>query len=89
MDLLNDTFPDLVTEPKKHDLIQNAIKKQIELNEFIYHKSWVLKIIQIYESELVRHGNMLIGPVGAGKSTALQILADASSDCDPRGIKRI
>jgi dynein heavy chain len=39
----------------------------------------VLKIIQLYETSLVRHGFMLIGPTCSGKTTILNTLIDALS----------
>ena len=37
----------------------------------------MIKIIQLYETSLVRHGFMTVGPVGCGKTTINNILTDA------------
>lgn len=39
--------------------------------------NFFLKIIQVHETALVRHGFMLVGPTGVGKTTILNILTDA------------
>ena len=36
---------------------------------------WVGKVIQLYESDLVRHGIMLVGPSGGGKTRILELQA--------------
>ena len=43
------------------------------------HHTWNTKVIQLYETYLVRHGIMLTGPAAGGKSTILDILARSLS----------
>ena len=44
------------------------------------HPTWLNKCIQLYETSLVRHGIMLVGPSGAGKTTIMECLAAALSE---------
>lgn len=77
--LMNDLFPDL----KKLNKNQEAIEKSInvatrELNYQIW-PTQTEKIIQLYDQMLVRHGIMLVGPPGGGKTVARNILQKALS----------
>lgn len=44
------------------------------------HGPWLNKCIQLYETYLVRHGIMLVGPAGSGKSMIAECLADALTE---------
>ena len=44
------------------------------------HPSWLNKCIQLYETYLVRHGIMLVGPAGSGKSAICECLAAALTE---------
>ena len=44
------------------------------------HPTWLNKCIQLYETSLVRHGIMLVGPSGAGKTAIMECLAAALSE---------
>lgn len=41
------------------------------------HQGQLLKCIQLYNAILVRHGVVVLGPTGSGKSTVLQLLREA------------
>ena len=69
LSLLADLFPYLSPPPKaEYPVLEAALKNTIEGNKLVYHTTWVGKVLQLYDTILVRHGIMLVGPTGGGKT---------------------
>ena len=54
--------------------------------------AWLTKILQLYDTNCVRHAMMLVGPTGSGKSTIINVLSGAltrQSDLQSKGDKEI
>ena len=59
--LNNDLFPNMDIAKVGHPKLEEAIDKILEDENLISHPLWMIKLIQLYETQKVRHGIMVIG----------------------------
>jgi len=79
--LLKDIFPKQTSIPeKKYKDVEKGVKKLMVENNLANKKDWFIKIIQLYETSLVRHGFMTVGTVGSGKTTIINTLTEALTE---------
>lgn len=72
--LVADLFPNQSIEKTVYSDLEACIAQKADEASLMYHPPWVLKLIQLYETQKVRHGIMALGPPGAGKSTCIHTL---------------
>ena len=83
LSLLKDIFPKQTNIKKKvYESVEKQVKGLMTENNLQNVDSWFIKIIQLYETSLVRHGFMMVGSVGCGKSTIMKTLTEALTRLD-------
>lgn len=75
--ILSDLFPGVSIPEHDYGSLQLSIEAALRSRSLQPVSSMIGKVIQLYETMLVRHGVMLVGPTGGGKTTVYRTLADA------------
>ena len=66
--IVSDLFPKIKEQPIDYGNLEESIKKaclQLKIEEV---PEFITKCIQLFETIVVRHGLMLVGPTGSGKT---------------------
>ena len=75
--ITSDLFIGKKKEETDYGILMNSILKNIEDKGLQRKQTFVTKILQLYDVMCVRHGLMLVGPTGGGKTSNLHVLRDA------------
>eukprot|EP00930_Biecheleria_cincta_P050644 TRINITY_DN3582_c0_g1_i1.p1 TRINITY_DN3582_c0_g1~~TRINITY_DN3582_c0_g1_i1.p1 ORF type:complete len:2677 (-),score=555.77 TRINITY_DN3582_c0_g1_i1:255-8135(-) len=79
--LLKDLFPKVTDPPKKvYKEVEDGSRALLKQNLLVDWDTWMLKVVQLYETSLVRHGFMLVGPTLCGKTEIRDILTTCSTN---------
>ena len=75
------------TEPPEvfYGPLQIAIEEEFTAMKLQSHPELIKKIIQLYETKLTRHGTMIVGQTGSGKSTIWKVLQGALNRLKKQG----
>ncbi|RYY34759.1 hypothetical protein EON62_03005, partial [archaeon] len=84
--ILSDLFPGVEVPFVDYGKLQTAIEDQMELAGLQRVPSLITKIIQTHETQLVRHGMMIVGEAGSGKTVNHQMLAKALTQLKREGV---
>uniref|UniRef100_K3W9Z0 AAA+ ATPase domain-containing protein n=1 Tax=Globisporangium ultimum (strain ATCC 200006 / CBS 805.95 / DAOM BR144) TaxID=431595 RepID=K3W9Z0_GLOUD len=78
--IINDLFPGKSRPQLNLGALIRVIKLIIEKQKLQVHPFFLMKIVQLYETLCVRHGLMVVGATGGGKSSNLSVLAEALTE---------
>ena len=77
--LLSDLFPGLELPQSVYQQLDAAFRRELLRKGLQEHEFLIYKIVQLYDSKLTRHCNMMVGQSLAGKSVAWNTLANAKT----------
>ncbi|XP_067125111.1 dynein axonemal heavy chain 6 isoform X2 [Centruroides vittatus] len=75
--LLQDLFPDTQLSMPKDDVLQEALKYSLITKGLQPTKITIKKATQLFQTMVARHGVILVGPAGSGKTTCYEILKNS------------
>ena len=83
--LIKDIFPKQTSIPNtSYKAESEAIKKHLQTMNLVEKDTFFLKCIQLFETNNVRHGFMLVGAAGCGKTTIINTLTESLSSIPGR-----
>ena len=85
--IMLDLFPGTDVTPTENSRLRAAVEKEIRLANLQLVESQIVKILQFYETKQMRHGVMIVGGTGSGKSTCWKFLQAALSRLAKEGSK--
>ncbi|KAH9599603.1 Dynein heavy chain [Trypanosoma melophagium] len=77
--LLRDMFPGRQFVKGTHPEIEGELAKVIQEKGLQQWTPWVHKVLQLYETKLVRHGIMVVGPAMCGKTQCYEVMTESLS----------
>lgn len=77
MALLSDLFPGVELPTGDGGELRKALEADLLENNLQIVNEFIIKIIQVFDCKVARHGNMVVGKTGSGKSVAWQTLTRA------------
>ncbi|KAI9911312.1 hypothetical protein PsorP6_009030 [Peronosclerospora sorghi] len=83
--LLKGVFPGSDAHCTEEENLRAKIVELAKKNNYVANEHWIEKAMQLYQVLQLRHGVMLVGASGTGKSCAWRVLIDAMEHVD--GIK--
>ena len=75
--IISDLFPGVIQQKIDYGELLKSINQSCEKFNYQPQDSFIKKCIQLYETTVVRHGLMLVGPSGGGKSSCLRVLQNS------------
>jgi dynein heavy chain len=73
--IVSDLFPKIEAPVQNFETLQEGLEDTLRSQGLEPVPKFVTKLLQLYDTMIVRHGVMLVGPTGSGKSTCRNVLS--------------
>ncbi|KNE63057.1 hypothetical protein AMAG_08223 [Allomyces macrogynus ATCC 38327] len=78
--IISDLFPGLAQPKADHATLFGSLEKICAKHHLLPEESFLQKCLQMFDTINVRHGMMLVGPTGGGKTSCYRVLKEALPD---------
>ncbi|KAG8348375.1 dynein heavy chain [Trypanosoma vivax] len=79
--IISDLFPDTKLEATEYGIVEEMLRQVLVADMYQPTPAFVEKCLQLYDITTLRHGLMLVGPAGSGKTVAYTSLQKALTEC--------
>ncbi|SCU71162.1 Cytoplasmic dynein 2 heavy chain (DYNC2H1), putative [Trypanosoma equiperdum] len=79
--IISDLFPGTKLSPTEYGVVVDSLRQVVTSSQLQPVPGFIEKCLQLYDVTTLRHGLMLVGPAGSGKTMAYTSLQKALSGC--------
>jgi len=87
--IMKDLFPGVDRPTVNYGSLLDSINHSCEKFQLIPVQPFIDKVLQLYDTIQVRHGLMLVGPTGGGKTSNYKVLQAAMTALDGNGYNKV
>ena len=83
--IIQDLFPGITVPDRDFGILVSAVQQTMKNRNLEVVDAFVSRVCQLSETMRIRHGVMLVGPTGGGKTTCYEILQEAYERLNAKG----